>query len=96
MKKLLVRKELCLYWYKSGVRVEDGSLPPGLRGDCTYLSGDCTGLRGDCTYLSGDCTGLSGDCTYLSGDLDDCEIADKERKSGVKIFALVGTEPPNG
>ena len=68
MKKLLVRKEGCLYWCKGGVLVEGESLPPG----------------------------LSGDCTYLSGDLDDCEISDKERESGVEISALVGTEPSNG
>jgi hypothetical protein len=61
------KKELWRY-DGEGQRITDGSLPPSLSGNCTYLSGDCTGLSGDCTYLRGNCTYLRGDCTYLRGN----------------------------
>jgi hypothetical protein len=103
------KKELWRY-DGEGQRITDGSLPPSLSGNCTYLSGDCTGLSGDCTYLrgnctylrgdctglSGNCTDLSGDCTGLSGDLDACGITDKERNVGMDITTLVSEEKADG
>lgn len=54
------------------------------------LRGDCSGLWGDCSGLRGDCSGLSGNCSGLRGDLDECEISDDDRASGVEIASLVG------
>ena len=111
MKRLLTRNKKELWRYDGeGQRITDGSLPPSLSGNCTYLSGDCTGLSGDCTYLrgnctylrgdctglSGNCTDLSGDCTGLSGDLDACGITDKERNVGMDITTLVSEEKADG
>jgi hypothetical protein len=48
VKRLLTRNKKELWRYDGeGQRITDGSLPPSLSGNCTYLSGDCTGLSGD-------------------------------------------------
>lgn len=48
MKNLLTRKSPKL-WRRNeaGDKIDDGSLPSGLRGNCTGLRGNCTGLIGD-------------------------------------------------
>ena len=42
--------------------------------------------------LHGDCSGIWGDCTGLHGDLDECEITDNDRKTGIKIESLIAPE----
>ena len=79
MKNLLSKSKANIWWYDDDDnRVEDGSLPPGLRGDVS-------GLRG---YVSG----LSGDVSGLRGDVDDCEITIEERLATVYVSQLVATE----
>ena len=39
--------------------------------------------------LYGDCSNISGNCTDISGNLDDCELTDKERATGVDIKDLI-------
>ena len=105
MKNLLNKLETAIWWEDvAGVIHNDGSLPSGLSGDVTGLSGDLTGLRGnvtglsgDVTYLrgkvtglSGDVTGLRGDVTGLSGNVTDCELTPEDRANGVDISTLVG------
>ena len=46
-------------------------------------------VDGPRTGLSGDCSGLSGNCSDLRGDLDECEITEEERATGVNIEELV-------
>ena len=68
----------------------------GLRGNISSLTGDITGLTGEITGLTGrispnlrgDITGLTGDATDISGNLDECEISETERASGVDIADL--------
>ena len=79
MKKALTKTQ-SLYHAVNGLRVE---------GPYSDLRGDCSGLRGDCSGLRGDCSGLGGDCSGLGGDLDECEITEEERATGVNIEELV-------
>ena len=86
MKNLLSKSKANIWWYDDDDnRLEDGSLPPGLRGDVSGLRGDVSGLRG---YVSG----LSGDVSGLRGDVDDCEITIEERLATVYVSQLVATE----
>ena len=79
MKNLLSKSKANIWWYDDDDnRLEDGSLPPGLRGDVSGLSGYVSGLRGD----------VSG----LRGDVDDCEITIEERLATVYVSQLVATE----
>ena len=79
MKNLLSKSKANIWWYDDDDnRLEDGSLPPGLRGDVSGLSG----------YVSG----LSGDVSGLRGDVDDCEITIEERLATVYVSQLVATE----
>lgn len=71
-------------------RIEGPS--PRMKGDCSELYGDCTFISGDGTGVRGDCTGLMGSLTGLSGDLDECEITEADRASGIQIGELVGEE----
>ena len=53
------------------------------------VDGPHTELYGDCSGLYGDCSGLRGDCSGLGGDLDECEITEEERATGVNIEELI-------
>ena len=86
MKNLLSKSKANIWWYDDDDnRLEDGSLPPGLRGDVS-------GLRGDVSGLSGYVSGLRGDVSGLRGDVDDCEITIEERLATVYVSQLVATE----
>jgi len=73
-----------------------GRISPNLRGDITGLTGDISSLTGEITGLTGRIspnlrgyiTGLTGDATDISGNLDECEISETERASGVDIADL--------
>ena len=71
--KKALTKTQSLYHAVNGLRVE----------------GPYSDLRGDCSGLRGDCSGLGGDCSGLGGDLDECEITEEERATGVNIEELV-------
>ena len=93
MKNLLSKSKANIWWYDDDDnRLEDGSLPPGLRGDVSGLRGDVSGLRGDVSGLSGYVSGLRGDVSGLRGDVDDCEITIEERLATVYVSQLVATE----
>jgi hypothetical protein len=61
-----------------------------VKGKNPFMTGDCSYLTGNCTYLTGNCTGLRGECTGIEGDLDECGIADEQRKNGIDINTLLG------
>jgi len=44
------------------------------------------------TGLSGVVTGIRGDATGIRGNIDDCQLTDAERKSGLNMQSLVNTE----
>ena len=93
MKKALTKTQ-SLYRVVNRLRVEGPHSGlrgdcSGLRGNCSGLGGDCSGLRGDCSGLSGNCSGLRGDCSGLGGDLDECEITEEERATGIDVEELV-------
>ena len=79
MKKALTKTQ-SLYYVVNGLRVE---------GPHSDLRGDCSGLSGNCSDLSGNCSGLGGDCSGLGGDLDECEITEEERATGIDVEELV-------
>ena len=86
MKKALT-KTSPLYHVINGSWVEGPH--SGLRGDCSGLRGDCSDLSGSCSGLRGDCSDLRGDCSGLWGDLDECEITEEERDTGIDVEELV-------
>ena len=79
MKKALTKTQ-SLYHVINGSRVD---------GPHSDLSGNCSDLSGNCSGLRGDCSGLGGDCSGLGGDLDECEITEEERATGIDVEELV-------
>ena len=87
MKAILTYVKAELYHIVNGEKKE--GLHSGLRGDVSGLSGDVSGLRGDVSGLSGDVSGLIGNVSpYLRGDVNDCELSEEERKSGIDVKQL--------
>lgn len=82
MRPVLNRSANVLYYFVDDV-ILNGSSPA--------MRGNCSGLRGNCSALRGDCTGLCGDCSGLRGDLDDADLSEDERKTGVDLKQLVVT-----
>ena len=45
--------------------------------------------------IRGNLTGISGDLTWISGNIDDCEITDEDRDSGIDINNLISESQPD-
>ena len=54
------------------------------------MSGDVSNLHGDASGLTGDVSNLHGDATGLYGHVDDCELTEEDRKTGIDITKLIG------
>ena len=80
MKKLLQQTYTSTYYFKDGVRTE---------GVHAYISGDVSGIYGNVSGIYGDVSGISGDVSGISGNLDDCEIQESDRETGIDIKDLI-------
>lgn len=63
----------------------------GINGDESRIYGDCSRIFGDVSGIKGNVSGVKGDCSAIHGYLDRCEISEEDRKRGVNILDLVGS-----
>ena len=64
-------------------------LKPNVSGDLTGVRGDLSNVSGDLTGVSGDLSGVRGCLTGIRGNVDECELTDTDRETGVDVADLI-------
>ena len=87
MKKLLQQTYTSTYYFKDGVRTE--GVHAYISGDVSGIYGNVSGIYGDVSGISGDVSDIYGDVSSIRGNLDDCEIQESDRETGIDIKDLI-------
>lgn len=76
-----------LFWMNEQGRQEGPRAE--IRGRIGKVWGDCSRLTGDVSGLKGNVTGIIGDASGVRGDIEECNLTQAERDTGVQIESLI-------